>query len=163
MTRLLLATSVALVFVFLFPGCKSLDVTIASTAQSLAVSHKLVHDAKGLIGSPYRYGGRGPTHFDCSGLVEFVCKLNRVELAGSSSQMAKQSQPLAGANIRTGDLVFFTHQGRVNHVAFISKIKRGEIWIVHSTSSKGVIEQNLSTSQYWTGRIHSFRSIDHLL
>lgn len=81
-----------------------------------ALESDAVAAAERLIGTPYRWGGRGGDGIDCSGLVQ-----RSLELAGiaaprdSDMQRDQLGQPLAeDAPLRRGDLIFFP-----GHVGFM--------------------------------------------
>jgi len=52
------------------------------------------------------------------------------------------------------------NEGRVFHVSLVSRVKSDEIWVVHSTTSRGVIEENIMASRYWRPLIHKTVSLN---
>ena len=58
--------------------------------------------------------------------------------------------------IKKGDLIFFNNGGGVSHVGIVSANKNGEIEMVHASSSKGIIITDVTSSKYWSKRIHSY-------
>ena len=44
-------------------------------------------DALAQVGKPYRYGGRGPDSFDCSGLVAYVYGRAGIKLPRSTTDL----------------------------------------------------------------------------
>ena len=106
------------------------------------------------IGSSYCYGSCDPKRgFDCSGFVYHVAKSQDIILPRSSSLMANSGPRISWKNAEPGDLIFFGDGNRVNHVGIVEKNKGNEVWIIHSSSSNGVIRENIMESDYWKKRV----------
>lgn len=120
----------------------------------------IVKMAKSLINSKYKYGGKGPKQFDCSGFTQFVYKNSiNVKLAPSSKLQAKQGIKVNKKEALPGDLIFFKRSGKINHVGVIYKVDKNSLWVIHSTSSKGVILEDLNQSSYWKNKISSIKRV----
>jgi hypothetical protein len=63
--------------------------------------------ARKYLGAPYRWGGDGPSGFDCSGLVAYVYSLNGVQLPRTSYNQIQVGYSVEPDKLRPGDLVFF--------------------------------------------------------
>jgi cell wall-associated NlpC family hydrolase len=74
------------------------DGTAAAVATAFAVAQ---------VGKPYIYGGNGPTGYDCSGLTRAAYLQVGVALPHSASGQFRLGQPVAEADLRPGDLVFY--------------------------------------------------------
>ena len=142
---------------WLLPSCKSKK-PITKANQSPG----MVNTARELIGSSYRYGARGPKSFDCSGLIEYVFKRNGQVLKGSAEYMSRRGKGIAIEKARPGDLVFFKNVKKTDHVAIISRRKPNQLWVIHSTSSKGVIEEEILTSVYWKDKVSKVIPLENL-
>ncbi len=68
------------------------------------------------IGTPYVFGGSQPGGFDCSGLVQWTYGKLGVDLPRTSAEQGKSGTPVSPADARPGDLVYFDHQGPVDHI-----------------------------------------------
>lgn len=114
---------------------------------------RIVSTAKKYIGKSYSYGGKKPsTGFDCSGFTTHVYKDNGVNVSGPSYQQAKQGKRKSMKELQKGDLVFFGKNNKVSHVAIVADVKRNKIKVIHSTSSRGVVIDDISSSDYWQKR-----------
>jgi cell wall-associated NlpC family hydrolase len=58
-------------------------------------------------GAPYRWGGAGPSGFDCSGLVQYVYAQIGVWLPRSAAMQYQYGTPISRDSLEPGDLVFF--------------------------------------------------------
>lgn len=101
-------------------------------------SERLVQIAKEWIGTPYLYGGNTKEGVDCSGYVKNVYSAIGINLPRTSKQMYDFAAPTTKPSV--GDLVFFSKNGKINHVA----IYLDENKIIHSASKKGVIIQEIA-------------------
>lgn len=109
--------------------------------------------AKKYIGKSYVYGGKKPsTGFDCSGFTSHVYKNNGVNVSGPSHLQAKQGRRKNMGELEEGDLVFFGNNKKVSHVAIVAAVDHHRIKVIHSTSSRGVVIDDISSSDYWQKR-----------
>lgn len=114
---------------------------------------ELVDEARTWLGVPYRYGGHSRKGTDCSGFVmEVFQSACDMALPRSSRDMCKYARPIDRDKLMAGDLVFFVtgSSGKVSHVGLYI----GDGRIIHATTSKGVIESDLS-EKYWARTFHS--------
>lgn len=119
----------------------------------------IVKDARSLIKKPYRYGGEGPRNFDCSGLVAYVYLKNGVQLPRRSADQARFGRQVSLSQVRPGDLIFFKSGGRINHVGIVTDTRGKYPSMVHSSSSRGVIEEDLDAAEYWRKRYATIRRL----
>lgn len=123
---------------------------------------EIVAYAKQFIGTNYKYGGTTPRGFDCSGFTSHVMDEFNINLRRTSGEQAKQGKKISLKQSKSGDLVFFSKNGRIFHVAMVAENKNGKIKIIHSTSSRGVVIDQLSGSKYWVPKIHSVRNVSQI-
>lgn len=106
----------------------------------------IVMHARSFLGTPYKYGARGPSQFDCSGYTRFVFQQVEVELPVTSRTQANTGVPIALDSARSGDLIFFTSPRSnlaVGHVGIITQRDSTGVYFIHSSSRRGVVEDKL--------------------
>ena len=130
--------------------------------ESDLLRSEIVKSAINKIGSTYRYGGRGPNDFDCSGFVQFTFGLNNIAISGSAKSISKMASAIDIKDAKPGDLIFFKKDGHIFHVSIIQKISDDSIIVVHSTTSRGVIEEDILASPYWQEKIYKVISLESL-
>lgn len=128
----------------------------ASHHKSIISSDSLYKVASKYVGTKYRPGGKSPDGFDCSGFVSFILSKFNYSISGSSSSMSAFGKLVDLKSIAVGDLVFFKGHNpasaSIGHVALVLDAGADFISIVHSTCHKGVIIENLKTSEYFLKR-----------
>ncbi len=141
---------------------KQREATGPPTAPLTGVRNELVTRAETLLGIRYKYGGNTPREgFDCSGFVKYLYDDQGIAIQRVSRDQARQGRPIAAREARPGDLVFFrrgSHQP-VFHVSMVVAAAPGEIWVIHPTSSRGVIRENILASSYWRPKIYAFKDL----
>lgn len=120
------------------------------------LQEQLIGYSRKYLGKPYRYAGRGPHSFDCSGFTSFVFKEFGFNLASSSAGQDQQFPAIEEKrNLKKGDLVFFegrTRNGIVGHVGIVTEVStRGSFRFIHASTSYGVIVSS-STEPYYAAR-----------
>lgn len=124
-----------------------------TTTSNNTKRSQIVSTAKKYIGKSYVYGGKKPsTGFDCSGFTAHVYKNNGISLSGPSHHQAKQGKRKSMRELKEGDLVFFGKKNKVSHVAIVTNVEHNRIKVIHSTSSRGVVIDDISSSDYWKKR-----------
>lgn len=89
--------------------------------------------AKQYVGNPYVWGGTSLTKgADCSGFVLSVFKNYGYTLPHHAASQAKYGTKISASEIQPGDLVFYSKNGSINHVA----IYIGGGQVVHASSPK---------------------------
>jgi cell wall-associated NlpC family hydrolase len=128
--------------------------TKSSTAVISKERREIVSFAKKQMGAAYKYAGKSPaTGFDCSGFTSYVLQEFDVKISPGSSEQSKAGKKIALDQTKPGDLVFFGDETRIQHVALVYERKKDGVYCIHSTSSRGVVIDNISTSSYWKPRI----------
>lgn len=120
---------------------------------------KLTDFASKFIRTPYRYGGKDPSGFDCSGFTSFVYSNYGYSVRGSSRDQARLGDKLSIRNVDIGDLMFFGSNNKVTHVAMVYEVNGSDIKIIHATSSRGVTITHYTDSDYWIERFLFARDV----
>ncbi|AVR44315.1 NlpC/P60 family protein [Christiangramia fulva] len=128
---------------------------------STEIASKVVKNAQKFEGTRYRYGGTSKRGMDCSGLVYVSFLQEDISIPRTARAMSLQGERLFLKEVSPGDLLFFqTSKNRnvINHVGLVVKVKNGEIYFIHSTTSAGVIISLLSEA-YWKNNFVMARRI----
>ena len=99
-----------------------------------------------MVGTPYRYGGKTPQGFDCSGLVVYSYSLAGKQLPVNVGGQRAASRPVPRKKIRPGDLVFFdlTDEGRTHVGLYVGGGK-----FVHAPSKGKLVSTANLSNPYW--------------
>ncbi|HEX5513649.1 MAG TPA: C40 family peptidase [Gammaproteobacteria bacterium] len=134
-------------------GCAATASRPANTASS---GEQIAARALAMNGKPYRYGGSGPSGFDCSGLVHFAHREAGISVPRTTESQFRQARPVSPTALQPGDLLFFRIAGKVSHVGLYA----GDGRFVHAPSSGKRVEVVALDHPYWrrqlvgTGRLH---------
>ncbi len=116
----------------------------ASTGSEIALR------AISLLGAPYKWGGAGPTSFDCSGLVRYVHGQLGIETPRTAAEQYAAAKPVDLSRLAPGDLLFFRINGRrVSHVA----IYAGEGRFVHAPQTGRPVELRTLDDEFYSPRL----------
>jgi len=116
----------------------------------------LIDKADDYLGEKYRYAGHHPkSGFDCSGYTYFLMKELDISIPRSSSAQSKIGQKVSLRKAQAGDLIFFKKgkKNRIFHVAMVYSNENEDLQIIHSTSSRGVVIDELYSNKYWNPKI----------
>lgn len=120
--------------------------------------------ARGFIGVRYRYGGKNPSGFDCSGFTGYVFRQFGYDLGASSRDQYKDGESVSDGDVRPGDLLFFTGRSSrsrcVGHVAIAiaADNQTGEITFIHASCTNGV-RIDKTTDPYYASRYIGARRV----
>jgi cell wall-associated NlpC family hydrolase len=133
----------------------------ASAKKSLAFREAIVDQAKDYVGAPYRSSGTNPkTGFDCSGFTSYILKKFQVEVNRDSRSQAAQGKKIELNKVKQGDLLFFgANKNAINHVGMVVSNDEGGLVMIHSSTSRGVVIENISSSDYWQGKLLFARDV----
>ena len=143
---------------FFIVSCGSSRKVVENTNKK---SETIVRYAKTFEGTQYKFGGTTKRGMDCSGLVYVSYQKEHIVLPRISRDMAKKGKRISLGDTNKGDLLFFKtnkNKNTINHVGLVVETKIGEIFFIHSTSSKGVIITSLD-ERYWKNAFVQVRRV----
>jgi cell wall-associated NlpC family hydrolase len=99
-----------------------------------------------MVGAPYRYGGKTPKGFDCSGLVLYSYALAGRQLPVNLGGQRAASRPVPRKQVRPGDLLFFdlADEGRSHVGLYVGGGK-----FVHAPSRGKLVSTASLSNPYW--------------
>jgi cell wall-associated NlpC family hydrolase len=135
----------------LFSACTSVPESSLTDNYSSSVNYALT-----LQGKPYQYGKDSPEEgFDCSGFVKHVYEHQGVSLPRTAEGMAMALTPAPKNDLRSGDLIFFSTNGKpYSHVGIY--INNDDF--IHAPShSSGKVQISSLKNRYWGERFSCAR------
>jgi cell wall-associated NlpC family hydrolase len=112
----------------------------SSSGQSSSLRSKIVSYALKFEGNPYVWGGTSLTYgTDCSGFTQSVYRQFGIRIPRNSRSQASSGSRVSLSNIKSGDLIFYSKNGRINHVALY--IGNGKV-IGASSRREGITIKN---------------------
>jgi cell wall-associated NlpC family hydrolase len=133
-------------------GCATIP---SRPAPDAAKANEIIRTAKGLLGTPYRYGGTTTKGFDCSGFVQYVFRnAAGVKLPRSSPKQFSATAPVRSGEEQPSDLLFWSidHNGP-SHVG----IYLGHGRFVHAPGKGDAVKISDGNERYWRGRFLGVR------
>jgi cell wall-associated NlpC family hydrolase len=123
------------------------EITKSSNEEIL---ENIIEYARSFEGTRYKFGGTTKAGMDCSGLVYTAFKQQDVLMPRISRDMATKGVEVRLKDAVEGDLVFFktSRRNTINHVGLVVESKKGEVFFIHSTTSRGVIISSMNEA-YW--------------
>ncbi|NEM98213.1 C40 family peptidase [Pontibacter burrus] len=113
---------------------------------------KVIQTARSYTGVPYRWGGTTRVGMDCSGLLCTSFESIDVKLPRTSEEQSRFGREVRVKDLKEGDLVFFGANGRSNqitHVGMVTEVvDENNVQFIHSSTTLGVIENNLFSDYY---------------
>ncbi|PHS68481.1 MAG: hypothetical protein COB12_01125 [Flavobacterium sp.] len=130
---------------------KASEKTKTNKSSGSKTVSNILKTAKTFEGTKYKFGGTTKKGMDCSGLVYVAYGKEGVKLPRVSRDMAKQGKAVSLKKVIKGDLLFFKtgkSKNRVNHVGIVTDVKKGEVFFIHASTTRGVINSSLNEN-YW--------------
>ena len=108
----------------------STNTNVNANPASSSKGQAIVNTASKYIGVKYVYGGTSPSGFDCSGLVQYVCREVGISVNRTSRAQYSNGDAVSKSNLQPGDLVFFSKGSGISHVG----IYAGSGQVIHAPS-----------------------------
>jgi cell wall-associated NlpC family hydrolase len=102
--------------------------------------------ARDQIGEPYVWGADGPGSWDCSGLTSKAWAAGGKSLPHYSVAQYEQSTPISAAQLRPGDLVFWSDDGSPSSIFHVALYTGGGRIIHAPRTGRPVTEESM---YYW--------------
>ena len=130
------------------------DYDIPPEALDDEVFAAIIKEAEKYLGYPYIWGGSSPsTSFDCSGFVSWVINHSGWDVGRLGAQgLCNICTPVSSANVKPGDLVFFTGTYDTPGVSHVG-IYVGNNMMIHCGDP--ISYANLNSS-YWQSRFYRY-------
>ena len=107
------------------------DTARAPVAKGQQLGERAAAIALQQVGVPYRYGGSTTKGFDCSGLVQYSYAKAGKSVPRTTGQLWSSTSTVQRNQLRVGDLLFFSIDGKMSHVGMYVGGER----FVHAPSS----------------------------
>lgn len=126
----------------------SKPITSSTSSTSTSKATAIINTAKQYMGVKYVWGGTTPSGFDCSGYTQYVFAKHGISLPRVSRDQYNVGTSVSYANLKAGDLVFFSLDGDkvIDHVGIF--IGNGQF--INASSSKGVTIYTMGS--YWQSK-----------
>lgn len=140
-------------------GFTGIAIGHAQPAAAATKADKIISLGNKYLGVKYRFGspsGR-TSSFDCSSFTQYIFGKYGVRLPRISSDQAKRGYRVSKANLRKGDLVFFTTARtgrRIGHVG----VYAGNGRMLHTYGAPGVMYSSINSS-YWKSHYVTARRV----
>jgi len=113
---------------------------------------QIIKTAGKYIGTPHCMGGTTKKCMDCSGLTYISFAKNKIEIPRNSQEQARYGRIIFNqADLKKGDLVFFTKSYSTSDYITHVGIYLGNGKFIHASTSAGVIETPLN-NPWWSQR-----------
>jgi cell wall-associated NlpC family hydrolase len=116
---------------------------------------QLINRARSFVGVKYRWGGEGPSGFDCSGFTTYLYKEAGLNIPHNAQKQSQLGKHVNMSEAKPGDLIFFGKSYgssyNVSHTGMVYSNKEGKVMIIHCPNRGVTIEGDgdVSWDKYW--------------
>lgn len=128
-------------------GTDSSTSSSSNSTTSTGTQSDIIAYAKQFLGTPYVWGGKTPSGFDCSGYVAYVFKHFGISLTAYTFTMVNEGTRVSSNNMQVADLLFFNN---TNHVG----IYIGNNQFIHSPKTGDVVKVS-PLAGYYSSRLNA--------
>ena len=105
--------------------------------------------SKRYLGAPYRWGGRSPNGFDCSGFLNYIFEQTGIDLPRTTFAMFTAGTPVPNDQLQAGDVLFFqTVSAGPSHAG----VYLGDGRFIHVSSGQSRVTISAMADPYYTAR-----------
>ena len=133
---------------------KTPQATVIKPTRSIALGEMAAAVALDQVGVPYRYGGSSPSGFDCSGLVQYSYSRAGKRIPRTTGQLWSSTREVGRHELRAGDLLFFSIEGKMSHVGLYLG---GQRFVHAPASGRAVSVASLDAPYYRTAFLRAGR------
>ncbi len=130
--------------------------------ESLLKAEKVVDAAREQLGTPHLLKNpKKKRAIDCSGMTCKSYAAVDVKLPPTTTGQAEMGKFVPKKALQKGDLVFFSskkNNGRISHVGLISRVEDGKTYFIHTSTSRGVVEDDFYM-QHWQDNFVTARRV----
>lgn len=150
-----LSNTTIILYINEFGGKYGEEIEINGSSE---IGNAIAKSALSKRGCKYVWGAEGPNEFDCSGLVYWACKENKVNFKRTTaSVLSTMGKNLSKNQLQPGDIITFkTLPPNVSHVG----IYIGNGKMVHAPNENTTVRvDDIFSSKYWVSCIYNYRRL----
>ena len=134
-----------------------------SPVRKVTKAERAAWVAQKQLNIPYVWGGTKPSSgFDCSGLVQYSYKVNKLTLPRTASEQYASTRRIPTNQARKGDLVFFKNTGKRRGITHVG-IYLGNGKFIHAPRKGKTVEISTVGSAFWRKHLAGFGRVNRSL
>jgi cell wall-associated NlpC family hydrolase len=127
----------------------------SNSIKKVTTSQRAAWVAQKQLNIPYVWGGTTPKGFDCSGLVQYSYKVNKLKVPRTASQQYASTKRIPTHQAKSGDLVFFRNTGKRRGITHVG-IYLGNGRFVHAPRKGKTVEITKVGDKFWNKHLAGF-------
>jgi probable lipoprotein NlpC len=140
------------------------DSTTSKPVHKMSKLDELIYYAESYLGTPYRFGGTSEAGLDCSGFMNKIFGWLDQKIPRSSRDIAHLGYQISWNEVSKGDMMFFrrsTKSKDIGHVAMVVEVGENTIKIIHASTTRGVVIENIYNMPYYLKRFVMAKRLDY--